>query len=82
MTSGGKGVAARTVGMLATILEFAKRRSLTATNPARGVQKLPEGKQRRFLSIEEIESLGAALREAEEEGLRIARASRQFGFCC
>ena len=69
MTSGGKGVAARTVGMLATILEFAKRRSLTATNPARGVQKLPEGKQRRFLSIEEIESLGAALREAEEEGI-------------
>jgi integrase len=62
-------VAARTVGMLGTILEFAMRRRLIATNPARGVQKLPEGKQRRFLNIEEIESLGAAIREAEEEGI-------------
>jgi integrase len=69
VTSGGKGVAARTVGMLGTILEFAMRRRLIATNPARGVQKLPEGKQRRFLNIEEIESLGAAIREAEEEGI-------------
>ena len=76
VTSGGKGVAARTVGMLGTILELAKRRRLIATNPARGVQKLPEGKQRRFLSIDEIETLGAAIREAEEQGIETAPGPR------
>jgi hypothetical protein len=69
VTTGGKGVAARTVGMLGTILELARRRRLIPTNPARGVEKLPEGKQRRFLGIEEIGQLGAAMREAEEEGI-------------
>jgi len=68
VTSGGKGVAARTVGMLGTILEFAKRRRLITTNPARGVQKLREGKQRRFLNIEEIESL---VKKGGEVGKRL-----------
>lgn len=38
-------------------------------DPARGIEKLPEGKQRRFLSIEEIGRLGAAMRKAEHEGV-------------
>jgi integrase len=67
-TTGGKGVAARTVGMLGTILEFARRRRLIAANPARGIAKLPEGRQRRFLNLDEIGRLGAAMREAEAEG--------------
>src|SRR5439155_14918935 len=47
VTTGGKGVAARTLGMLGTILEVARRRRLIPSNPARGVDKLPEGRQRR-----------------------------------
>ena len=80
VTTGGKGVAARTVGMLGTILEVARRRRLISANPARGVDKLPEGKQRRFLSIEEIGKLGAAMRDAEEEGIenRIGLAAIRF----
>jgi integrase len=46
----------------------ARRRRLIPENPARGVDKLPEGKQRRFLRLEEIGQLSAAMREAEEEG--------------
>ncbi len=66
VTTGGKGVAGRTVGMLGTILEFAKKRRVIAENVARGIKKPPEGKQKRFLSIEEIGQLGRAMREAED----------------
>src|SRR3984893_15243691 len=80
VTTGGKGVAARTVGMLGTILEVARRRRLISANPARGVDKLPEGKQRRFLSLDEIGRLGAAIRAAGEEGIegRIGLAVIRF----
>src|SRR5262249_9375744 len=58
VTTGGKGVSARTVGMLGTILELARRRRLIRENPGRGIARLPEGKQRRFLSLDEIAALG------------------------
>ncbi len=38
-------------------------------NPARGVEKFPEHRRERFLSSEEIERVGSALREAETVGL-------------
>ena len=67
-TSGGRGVAARTVGMLGTILEHAKRRKIIKENPTRGVEKPPYGKQRRFLSLDEMAALGKVMREAEDSG--------------
>jgi integrase len=67
-TTGGRGVAARTVGMLGTILELARRRRLIADNPARGIRRLPEGRQHRFLNLEEIAWLGATIRAAEADG--------------
>ena len=67
-TSGGRGVAARTVGMLSTILEFARRHRIIAENPARGIEKYPDGKVRRFLTLDEISRLGKAMREAEAQG--------------
>jgi integrase len=67
VTTGGKGVAARSVGMLGTILELAKRRKIIKENPARSVSKLREGRQRRFLDISEIGILGAVMREATAE---------------
>jgi hypothetical protein len=66
LTTGGRGVAARTVGMLGTVLEFAKRQGIIASNPARGVQKFPDRKARRFLTIDEITALGSAMRDADE----------------
>jgi integrase len=63
--TGGPGAAARTLGMTATILEYAKRLKLIKDNPARGVKKPPDRKQRRFLTLKEITNLGWTMREAE-----------------
>lgn len=66
---GGKGVAARTVGMLGTIFEFAIRRKLLSENPARAVRKYQDNKRKRFLSHEELKALGQAMRDAEQEAV-------------
>jgi integrase len=63
-TIGGRGVAARTVGMLGTILGHAK----IAQNPVRGVRRLADQKRRRFLSANELAALGKAMGEAECDG--------------
>jgi integrase len=69
VATGGAGVAARTLGMVVTILEFARKSlKLIKENPARGVIKPPDRKQRRFLAIEEIAKLGQAIRETEDKG--------------
>lgn len=79
VTTGGKGVAGRTVGMLGTILEFARRRRVISENVARGIKKAPDGKQRRFLSAEEIKRLGKVLRQSEaEDGNAVAIAAIRF----
>ena len=65
---GGRGVAARTVSMVGTILEYARRQGLVDTNVARGVQKFAIGKRTRFLSYEELSELGKALEMAQEHG--------------
>ncbi|MGO8925254.1 MAG: tyrosine-type recombinase/integrase [Xanthobacteraceae bacterium] len=66
--TGGAGVAARTLGMIATILEYARRLKLIKDNPARGVKKPPDRKQRRFLTLKEITELGKKMRDAEAAG--------------
>jgi integrase len=68
IATGGSGAAARTLGMTATILEYAKRLKLIKDNPARGVKKPPDRKQRRFLTLKEITTLGEKMREAEAAG--------------
>jgi integrase len=69
VAAGGPGVAARTLGMTATILEYARKSlNLIKENPARGVKKPPDRKQRRFLATEEITKLGQVIRMTKEEG--------------
>lgn len=69
LATGGPGVAARTVGMLGTILEFAKKTlKLIKENPARGVRRPTGGRQRRYLTVEEIAALGKAMRKGEANG--------------
>jgi integrase len=66
---GGAGVAARTLGMVVTILEYARKSlKLIKENPARGVIKPPDRKQQRFLTVEEMAKLGQAIRETEAKG--------------
>src|SRR5262249_45907232 len=38
-------------------------------NPAQKIEKYPEHRRERFLNIEELERLGAAIREAETTGI-------------
>jgi integrase len=64
---GGKGVATRTVAMFASILQRAKRHGLIKENVARDVEKFPYQKRTRFLSLEEMKTLGEAMRALEEE---------------
>jgi integrase len=61
----------RVLAVLASMFSFASKRKLLPEgfNPARGIEKYPEQGRERFLSIEELERLGAAIREAETEGV-------------
>jgi integrase len=69
IVTGGSATAARTMGMLGTILEYARTSlKIIKENPARGVKKPPDRKQRRFLNIREITQLGQTMREAEMAG--------------
>ncbi len=69
ITTGGPGVAARTVRMIGAILEHARGAKLMkAANAAHGVRQLAEGKSDRRLSEEEVAALGQALRAAEGRG--------------
>jgi integrase len=69
IATGGPGVAARTLGMVVTILEYARKSlKLIKENPARGVIKPPDRKQQRFLTVEEMAKLGQAIRETEAKG--------------
>jgi integrase len=68
LTTGGAGVAGRTVGMLHTIFEQAARLHLISHNPAKGVRKVStDNKVERRLSLREIAALGKAIHEADEE---------------
>ena len=68
VSTGGRGVAARTVGMLSTILAWATRRRIIPANPAVGMRKFPDGRRRRFLTFDEQTRLGEAMRAAAEAG--------------
>jgi integrase len=68
VTTGGTGAASRSVGMLRAIFEHAKRKKLVKENPAVGAKKYADGRQRRFLALDEIATLGAAIRDAEVAG--------------
>jgi len=67
-TTGGEGVAARTMSTLHSIFEHAVRLGQIEANPAKGVRRLASAPRERRLSRSEIERLGKALRAAAEEG--------------
>jgi integrase len=67
-TTGGEGVAARTMSTLHAIFEHAVRLGQIEANPAKGVRKLASLPRERRLSRSEIERLGKTLRAVAEEG--------------
>ena len=66
---GGKGTASRTVGLLGAIFTYAVRHRMRADNPVHGVMRFADGRRERRLSGDEYAALGAALRQAEVNGI-------------
>jgi hypothetical protein len=68
VTTGGEGVAAKTMSSLHSIFEHAVRLGKITANPARGVRRMASTARIRRLSRVEIGKLGEALRKAEADG--------------
>lgn len=67
-TRGGKGAAARTVGLLGGIFTFAQERGFIETNPVRGLKRYKDNRRERFLSAAELGKLGDVLSAQEKDG--------------
>jgi integrase len=68
IATGGAGVAARSLGMVRTIFEHAKRKMLISENPAKGARKLADQKRKGRLTLDQVRLLGRAMREAAADG--------------
>lgn len=60
----------RMLAVVSSLYTLAGKRGIVPDgyNPARGVEKFPEQSRERFLTVEELDRLGAAIREAETIG--------------
>jgi len=67
-TTGGEGVAARTLSTLSALLEHAARLGRIDANPARGARRLASLSKTRRLSRSELERFGDAIRAGEADG--------------
>ena len=83
---GGEGAARKVVRDLSAVFTFAQRQELRQDNPcAHAAVNKVDNKRKRYLTLEEVQRLGAALRELEEEGanskaINIARLWALTGF--
>jgi integrase len=61
----------RVLAVVGSMYTFGCRTGIVpeGTNPARGIDKFKESRRERFLTCEELERLGSAIREAESTGL-------------
>jgi len=61
----------RVLAVIGSMYAFAGRTGIVpeGTNPARGIDKFKESRRERFLTGEELERLGRAIREAETTGI-------------
>jgi integrase len=67
---GGEGAARKVVRDLSAVFSFAQRRRIVSANPvAMASVRKTDNRRERFLSLEEVKKLGAALSELEAEGV-------------
>lgn len=61
----------RMIAVIGSMYAFAQRRGLVpdACNPARKIEKYPEQRRERFLSLDELDRIGTAIRQAETCGI-------------
>ena len=67
-STGGSGVASRTVGTLRALLGHAARLNIVGKNPAVGVRQLAAERRQRRLSDDELQHLGQVMRSLAAEG--------------
>jgi integrase len=67
-TRGGKGAAARAVGLLGGIFTFAQERGFVEANPVRGLKRYKDNRRERLLSAAELGKLGDVLSGQEKDG--------------
>jgi Arm DNA-binding domain len=68
LTSGGEAVAARTLGMVVTLLEHAVRHRLIPNNPAKGARRIAGRRRTTRLSLEQVRLLGEQMRQSAHQG--------------
>jgi integrase len=68
LSTGGAGVASRTISTFRGLLAHATRLNLIGRNPAEGVRQLAGERRQRRLSNDELRHLGKLMREAAVEG--------------
>ena len=69
IVKGGRGTASRTVGLLGGIFSYAFDCGMIEINPVHGVKRFADKKGQRYLSQQELASLGQALADGEVLGL-------------
>ncbi len=75
---GGRGAAARTMGLLGAIFAWAQRQALIEANPVRGITRPADGTRERRLSEAEHAALGRALAALEGHMWPPALAAARF----
>ena len=79
VATGGPAVAARTLGMLGTILERAVRDRVLADNPVRGIKRPKDEEAKPAFSFDKVKALGKALREEAEENATTESPEAKIG---
>ena len=67
---GGRGAAARTVGLLGAIFAYGMKRKYVESNPVRGIIRPKDQKRKVKLAETEYRTIGAALKAAADNGER------------
>ena len=68
IVKGGRGTAARTIGLLGGILSFAVSEGVIPANPARGIKRPADQRREVRMSLEQYAVLGKALAKAQTDG--------------
>ena len=64
--SGGQGAASRTIGMLGAIMKFAVDMEIINSNPCDGIKRPADNVRDTYMTFDELEDLGLAMREEKE----------------
>lgn len=74
--TGGRGVASRTMRVVSAMFSWAVTMGIRPDNPASGIKKYKDRAIERYLSGDELSRLGAAIAQAETDGIPWPETSR------